>query len=155
MTAEARSGLCIVGRYGYPHEAHIARAQLEAEGIPAYLLDEHQVQMRWDLALALGGVKLAVGRDDAARARALLEVGGTPALDAMAEPEPAPRRAERCARCGEKAVVASRTARPPGARQWLVAACFLALGLLVPRRRAAVHLACPACGHGWSITEIR
>jgi len=54
-------------------EAAIARGMLEAEGIPAFLGNEHLVAIAWPLSQATGGVSLAVAARDAERARRLLE----------------------------------------------------------------------------------
>ena len=60
MFPNRQSGLEIVGNFWYIHEAELAKALLQSEGIPAWVLDEHQIRMRWHLAAALGGVKVAV-----------------------------------------------------------------------------------------------
>ena len=58
MEIEHQGGMAIVGRYTYPHEADLARAILELNDIEAWVLDVHQVQTRWHLSAALGGVKV-------------------------------------------------------------------------------------------------
>lgn len=52
--------------------AHVARTRLEAEGIQAFVFDEHSVTVDPLMAQALGGVKIAVGRDDVAAAEQIL-----------------------------------------------------------------------------------
>ena len=47
-------------RFSFPYEAHIARAKLESEGIPAVVADEHTINMQWLYSDALGGVKVQV-----------------------------------------------------------------------------------------------
>jgi len=54
------STLINIASYSFPHEAHIAKANLEAEGIPAYIADEHTISMQWLYSNALGGVKVQV-----------------------------------------------------------------------------------------------
>lgn len=49
-----------VATFSFPHEAHIARAKLESEGIPALMADEHTINMPWLYSNALGGVRLQV-----------------------------------------------------------------------------------------------
>lgn len=49
-----------VATFSFPHEAHIVRAMLEAEGIPAIVADEHTINMDWLYSNALGGVKVQV-----------------------------------------------------------------------------------------------
>ncbi|KAA3628814.1 MAG: DUF2007 domain-containing protein [Proteobacteria bacterium] len=53
-------------------DAHIALGRLRAEGIEAYLADEHLVQTDWLYAIAVGGIKLRVDAADADRAREIL-----------------------------------------------------------------------------------
>ena len=61
-----------VAAYPDPLLAHIVRGRLEAEGITAWLADEHSVIMNWDWRLALGGVKVRVATEQFAQARALV-----------------------------------------------------------------------------------
>ena len=52
--------LTTIGRFSHPLEAQIARARLEAAGIPAFVADEHTINMQWLYSNALGGVRLQV-----------------------------------------------------------------------------------------------
>jgi hypothetical protein len=52
--------LVVIATFDYPLQAQIHRAHLEAEGIPAFLFDEHMMTNNQLLASALGGVRLAV-----------------------------------------------------------------------------------------------
>jgi hypothetical protein len=52
--------LVTISRYSMPYEAHIARARLDSEGIPAFVADEHTINMQWMYSNALGGVRLQV-----------------------------------------------------------------------------------------------
>ncbi|MGM0952606.1 MAG: DUF2007 domain-containing protein [Pseudomonadota bacterium] len=52
--------LVTISRYSMPYEAHIARSRLDAEGIPAFVADEHTINMQWMYSNALGGVRLQV-----------------------------------------------------------------------------------------------
>jgi len=52
--------LTTIASYSFPYEAHIARAKLESEGIPAFVADEHTISMQWLYSNALGGVRLQV-----------------------------------------------------------------------------------------------
>ncbi|MDZ4299014.1 MAG: DUF2007 domain-containing protein [Moraxellaceae bacterium] len=49
-----------VARFSLAIEAHIARAKLESEGIPAFVADEHTVTAQWLYSNAIGGVRLQV-----------------------------------------------------------------------------------------------
>ena len=61
-----------VAAYSDPLLAHIVRGRLEAEGIPAWLADEHSVLMFWDWRVALGGVKVRVAAERFDEARELV-----------------------------------------------------------------------------------
>jgi len=63
----------IIARYDGMPEAHIAMGRLAAEGIDAWLADEHLVQTDWLYSIAVGGIKLRVADEDAERAVIILE----------------------------------------------------------------------------------
>ena len=69
-------GMVVIASFGRPWEAQLAKARLEAEGIRAFLLDEQVISVNPFYSPALGGVKLAVAAQDAARARELLGPSG-------------------------------------------------------------------------------
>ena len=52
--------LVTIRRFSQPWEADLARATLEANGIPAFVVDAHTVSMNWLLSNAIGGVRLQV-----------------------------------------------------------------------------------------------
>ena len=66
--------------------AHMARLRLEADDIPAVLLDEHVTSFCY--AYAFGGIKLQVPADRLADARRALEVGAPPDDDGTAGDSP-------------------------------------------------------------------
>ena len=49
-----------VARFSLPYEAQLARAKLESEGVPAFVADEHTINMQWLFSNALGGVRVQV-----------------------------------------------------------------------------------------------
>lgn len=61
-----------VATFSFPHEAHIARAKLESEGIPALVADEHTINMQWLYSNAMGGVRLQVPASAAEQAKEVL-----------------------------------------------------------------------------------
>lgn len=65
--------LVTISRYSMPYEAHIAKARLDSEGIPAFVADEHTINMQWLYSNALGGVRLQVPAAYAESARKVLE----------------------------------------------------------------------------------
>jgi len=101
-----------------PLEARIVHGRLVAEGIEAYLADEHQAINDWYMRQALGGVKLRVRHDQADEARMLIAQlsEGALALDAEDSGGPMPAQPD----------------------SWSQRAAFLglfALGLPLPWRR--------------------
>lgn len=64
--------LVTIASFSFPHEAHIARAKLESEAIPATLADEYTISMQWLYSNALGGVKVQVPAPFAQRAIEIL-----------------------------------------------------------------------------------
>ncbi|CCQ89877.1 conserved hypothetical protein [Nitrospina gracilis 3/211] len=61
--------LITIARYSMPYEAHLAKARLEAEGIPVFIADEHLLSINWLYTPAVGGIKVKVPEDwvDAAK----------------------------------------------------------------------------------------
>jgi len=100
MTPPRESTLEIVARYWLPHEALVAKSALEAFGVPAWVLDETQIRMRWYLANTLGGVKLAVRAEDAYTAREILSGDHAADLSSIEEAALPPHPSEVCERCG-------------------------------------------------------
>ncbi len=88
-----------VASYSFPYEAHIARAQLESEGIPAFVADEHTINMQWLYSDALGGVKVQVPEALAGRARILLSQDNSDCVVALQGEEKL-----RCPACGSEQV---------------------------------------------------
>ena len=62
-----------IASYSFPHEANIAKASLEAAGIPASIADEYTINMDWLYSNALGGVRLFVPKEYEKDAIALIE----------------------------------------------------------------------------------
>lgn len=72
--------LVTVSTYSFPYEAHIAKAKLNAEGIPAFVADEHTINMQWLYSNAMGGVKLQVPQTFVERALEVLSEDDEAAL---------------------------------------------------------------------------
>jgi hypothetical protein len=66
------SRLVTIETFSSSWEAQLARAALESEGIEAVIADEHFLRLYGALTSTLGGVRLQVRPDDAARATELL-----------------------------------------------------------------------------------
>ncbi len=63
--------------FTYPHEAHLVKSKLEAEGIETLIRDELTAQVNNFYSNAIGGVKLLVREHDFERARQILVEAGT------------------------------------------------------------------------------
>lgn len=66
----------IVITFIYPHEAHLAKGFLEAEGFEVMIKDELTAQVNNFYSTAIGGVKLLVPEADAKRAYDTLKEAG-------------------------------------------------------------------------------
>ncbi|MGQ0661438.1 putative signal transducing protein [Sphingosinicella sp.] len=66
------------GRYYNSIEAGMARARLEAEGIPSFIFD---MEMNWGWSDGLIMIRLMVDDEDLSRASEILNASGSPAAD--------------------------------------------------------------------------
>lgn len=82
-----------------PWEAHVSRALLESEGIPAFLASEHHVGANWSMSLMLGGVRLLVRSEHTASAQSVLAMRDRGELQAALVDE-FPASVWTCAHCG-------------------------------------------------------
>ncbi|WP_051117950.1 DUF2007 domain-containing protein [Vibrio campbellii] len=64
--------MIVVARFSFPHEAHIAKANLESAGIQSFIADEHTVNTQWLYSNAIGGVRLMVSEEDFEEATEIL-----------------------------------------------------------------------------------
>jgi hypothetical protein len=69
---EARD-LVSIRRFRDLFEAQLAKGMLESSGIECFLTDDNMVRMDWFISNMLGGVKLAVNREDVEAAIAILD----------------------------------------------------------------------------------
>jgi hypothetical protein len=69
----ATDELIQVAAFLHPHEAKVARAELEAENIPCFLNNERTLDIDWLLASMMGGYRLLVPARFADQAREILE----------------------------------------------------------------------------------
>ena len=68
--------LVVIATFDHPEQAHLHRARLAAEGIPAFLFDEYMMTNNRLLSSALGGVRLAVPESAAETALSILAAAG-------------------------------------------------------------------------------
>lgn len=90
-----------------PWEAHVSRALLESEGIPAVLASEHHVWANWPMSLMLGGVRLLVPSQHFESARSVLAMRDSGELQA-ALAEEFPSSLSACSGCGSATLVERR-----------------------------------------------
>lgn len=61
-----------IASYSKPEEAYLAASYLEGNGIEAHVRDDNIITANWLFSNAVGGVKLEVADEDAAKALELL-----------------------------------------------------------------------------------
>jgi hypothetical protein len=130
--------ISVVETHVSPWDAHVGRALLESEGIPAFLESEHIVTAWWPMSLVFGGVRLLVRTEDLELARRALALRDAGELEAALAQE-FPPDVLRCRACGSDRVVERRS--------WL--AISLAVALLFTCRASfppAKDLRCVSCG---------
>ncbi|GAB2499830.1 putative signal transducing protein [Arenimonas alkanexedens] len=134
--------LTTVGRYFDPWEAHVLRARLESEGIPATVAGDQHIIANWPLSVALGGAALQVPAAYLAQAQKIVADyhAGSLEADLLAEH---PDAADACPTCGSGEVVGS----VPLGQRALTIATFLLASAPFPARASRMH--CQACGHAW------
>lgn len=65
--------LVAIAGFGEPHEAHLAKGRLEAEGVPAFIAGEHLAGMNATFADTGGLIRLEVAPEAAEQALAILD----------------------------------------------------------------------------------
>ena len=80
-----------IAHFGDSGLAHVARLRLEADGIPCFIADENVAVTAWHYAIATGGIKLQVPREDVERAEAALRHSSSPKNFSQAQPNCCPR----------------------------------------------------------------
>ena len=126
-----------VASFTSPVEAHLARTQLEADGITCVMSDEYLVRVDWLLSNAVGGVKLMVPVWEAEHARDILRPRPRLVVVAGAGSE----EEMICPRCHCDDVYYTRFSRR-------AAGLFvLLLGFAIPWRDR--RWTCKQCGYAW------
>lgn len=146
MKSARQAELEVVGTYEIPHEALVAKATLEAFGVPGWVHDETQIRFKAYMGGSVGGVKLLVRTADAETAREILAGDHSSDLAAVPESRLPPSADELCPRCGAELVGFSRSRTRGLFPKWLrVFASSLLAGGASRAERAAAR--CAACGH--------
>lgn len=74
--------LIVIASYSFPLDANIAKAALRSAGIPAFVADEHTINMQWLYSNAMGGVRVLVAKEYESAAITLLTNSFSLAVDA-------------------------------------------------------------------------
>jgi len=121
-------------------EALLAKGSLESAGIECFLRDDNLVRLDWFISNFIGGIKLCVQAEDAAKAQALLD---QPILEGMYVHGVGLYEQPRCPKCNSLDVNF----------QDLDPAAYLSLAVRVPIpfHRQGWH--CRACGAEWEDEE--
>lgn len=129
----SNSSLITVASFSFPHEAQLARANLESAGVPAFVADEHTINMQWLYSHAMGGVKVQVPAVFVQQAREILEADFSDSLSDLEIPEPV-----KCPKCGSENCRIGSSNRVPA---------FLAFFLLnIPLFFTKQGILCEDCG---------
>lgn len=125
--------LITISRYSLPYEAHIAKSRLDAEGIPAFIADEHTINMQWLYSNAMGGVRLQVPEPYAEQALQVLNEDREQDLVELVGAD-----VQRCPGCGSE-----DTQYHQIGRRW---AFLMFIGINFPLFPIRSGLKCNACG---------
>lgn len=131
-----------VGRYLDPWEAHILRARLEADGIPASITGDQHAIVNWPLSFALGGTLLQVPAGFVDQASEIIAAyhAGTLEQDLITEH---PDSIEFCPTCGGTDLACSI----PFKQKALAVVTFLWASAPFPTRASRIQ--CKTCGDQW------
>ena len=107
-TGSVMSHLIVIASYSFPLDANIAKAALSSAGIPAFVADEHTINMQWLYSNAMGGVRVLVAREHESAAITLLTNNFSLAVDAECS-----SNIETCQNCGSKSIEFHTKGRVP------------------------------------------
>jgi hypothetical protein len=121
-------------------DAELDKTMLDAEGIPATILDENLVAVQWLYSNAIGGVKLAVDEMHLEVARAALDQENSADLLRVPESQSPPADGDNCPSCRSSEIYRSRLFR---------SAAAISLGIGFPLIAWRRRWFCAGCGHSW------
>lgn len=137
---QADSLFVTVARFRDPWEAEMLRGRLEAEDIPAFVIHQQLVAMKWSWSLALGGVKVQVLNEDKAGAREIMTLCRAGAFSAVLLDIFGTLGEPQCPRCGS--IACKR--RPLAAQAVFAFVVFFLTGQIVPP--TTWRRTCRVCG---------
>jgi DNA-directed RNA polymerase subunit M/transcription elongation factor TFIIS len=112
--------------------AKLAVSKLESEGISAHILNEHIVTQNWSYSQAVGGVQVMVPRDQAEKAKEILDQDHS---EIMEDLDPA----IVCEKCGSDDVAIMNN------RRRFAISALLLFPVFLWRKKYT----CRSCGHSW------
>ena len=121
-------------------EALLAKGSLESAGIECFLRDDNMVRLDWFISNFLGGVKLCVQPEDAAKAKSLLD---EPILEGLYVQGVGLYEQPRCPKCNSLDV-SFRELDP---------AAYLSMAVRVPIPFHREGWRCRSCGAEWEEEE--
>jgi transposase-like protein len=127
--------LVTVKTFSSAWEADLAKTQLEACGIHAFILDSNTISVNWLFSNAIGGIKLQVFEDQATEAKEVLSNTAEGLEGSISEDK------IKCPQCGSEKVTQINWER----RWSLVSILFLGFPIFYPRGKYL----CQDCGHKW------
>ncbi|HEY3643971.1 MAG TPA: hypothetical protein VGM16_01420 [Gammaproteobacteria bacterium] len=104
MSLKTDTDLVTVATYLFPWQAHIACGRLQVEEILAFVNHEHHIRMNWNLAVALGGVKLQVPARSCIEAKQILAALEAGEYDGLLDDYEPIYESGPCPSCGSKEV---------------------------------------------------
>ncbi len=128
-----------VGTYESYALAGLDRQKLEQHDIICFLADEHTIALRWDLNVALGGIKLRVPETDAEKAKFILRKGEEVQVDFKIEKGD---NEVICPKCDSNNVGTEKFAKGIFGWSWII------LGFPIIKKSSGNHR-CFYCGHEW------
>jgi len=127
-----------IARFDFPYEAHLLIARLNAEGIPAFIRDEHMVRMNLFYSFAIGRIKVEVPISCNEEALKILATDHSHELDDLNKnEEDIPKTS--CPECGSNQSESIVKGMIPTVLSWLL----IGVPMLFRRYRTK----CLACGN--------
>lgn len=133
--------LATVGNFLDPWEAHVLRARLEADGVPASVAFANHAIVNWPMSLALGGTRLQVPTEYMSQAKEILAAYAAGTLEDELN-EVVGLQSEHCPHCGSTDF--KRTMR---LHEHIAAIVIVVFVAAYPTRRST--FVCRGCGHRW------
>ncbi len=137
------ANLITVESFSDPLEAHLAKGRLEAEGIQAFITNEHHIWANWMISHALGGVRVQVNSKNIDAAKRVMEQYINGAYEKELNQEFNDLNVKLCPSCHSEAYTNS----PTRLSKVLLIISFGLLGIISKLKK--VNHKCNECGFSW------